>query len=116
MILDSEDEYSLKNYLPKNIDSLERIGYHLSERVEFVEMTSRSPKLAHCQAVLPIFIIPSLHASELQSLLNLLMYPVFCASLSEKPSSVRDTADMLFQVWLVKFPALVGFLRNFKQC
>lgn len=102
MIADSQDEYSnLKNYLPKNIDSLEQIGYHLSETVEFVEMTSKSPRLAHCQGVLPVFIIPSLHASELESLLHSLMYPVFCASLSENCSSVSDATEKLFEVQLV---------------
>lgn len=82
---------------------MERIGRHLSERVEFVEMTSQCPKLAHCQGVLPIFIIPSLHASELKSLLLSLMYPVFCASFSENCSSINETAVKLFEVGVVVF-------------
>lgn len=89
---------SLRNHLPKTIDCLEDIGRHLSGTVEFVEATSKGVELSQSRGVLPIFVVPGLHASQIQCLLHSLMYPVFCASLSENCSSVSETATKLFQV------------------
>lgn len=95
----SNELSSLRSFLPKSIHNLEEIGRNMaSEEVKFVEMTSRCAKWAECRGVYPIFVIPGLHAFELQPLFQSLMYPVFCASLTEKSSSVHEVASKLYQV------------------
>lgn len=94
----SDQLSSLKSFLPKSIYNLERIGRNTSKEVKFVEMTSRCIKWADCRGVYPIFVVPSLHASELESFFHLLMYPVFCATLTENSSSVYETASKLYEV------------------
>lgn len=96
--LSSDQLSSLKSALPKNIYKLEQIGRNISEEVKFVEMTSRCIRWLDCRGVYPIFVIPGLHAFELQSVFQSLMYPVFCATLTEYSSSVCEIASKLYEV------------------
>lgn len=61
-------------------------------------MTSLSLSYNESVGVYPIFIIPSVQGHQLQHLIRKLMYPVFCATLSESGGSAAEIALDLFRV------------------
>ncbi|XP_065211044.1 fatty acid synthase-like [Planococcus citri] len=81
-------EPALRNYLPHNTSILEEIADDLSDRLEFVEVTTKTPRYSNLKDSFPIFIISTLGPKPLEGLLSNLMSPAFCSSIgtSECPS------------------------------
>lgn len=98
MICLDDDSLTLSNYLPKNVEILERIGYDVCDRAKFIQKSSLAPVFEETKGIQPIFVVPAAHHFLLEPLTRKLMYPVFCALLSKNPESVRQTATELFEV------------------
>ena len=88
---------TLRDYLPQDIDTLNRIGQYEIKELGFVEMTSMSRRISFCKGMYPIFVLPAVHSIMLKPLFRQLHYPVFSATITPI-QSIKQTARKLSQV------------------
>lgn len=65
---------------------------------QFVEITSLSKKICEPKQQLPVFIIPGVDANFIKPLTSKLIYPAFCATLTETCGSAIEVAQQLMKV------------------
>ncbi|XP_065212158.1 fatty acid synthase-like [Planococcus citri] len=90
-------ESALRNYLPHDISILEEIADDLSDKLEFVEVTTKTPRYSSLKDCFPIFIISTLGPKPLQSLLSNLMSPAFCSNIGTSKFSIKESASKLYE-------------------
>ncbi|XP_065213626.1 uncharacterized protein LOC135840833 [Planococcus citri] len=90
-------ESALRYYLPHDISILEEIADDLSDKLEFVEVTTKTPRYSSLKDCFPIFIISTLGPKPLQSLLSNLMSPAFCSNTGTSKFSIKESASKLYE-------------------
>ncbi|XP_065213453.1 uncharacterized protein LOC135840723 [Planococcus citri] len=86
----------LRNYLPRDMSIMEKIADDLTVKLEFVEVTTKTPRYSNLKDSFPIFIISTFGPKPLEGLISNLMSPAFCSSIgtSECP---RESALKLYK-------------------
>ncbi|XP_065212331.1 fatty acid synthase-like [Planococcus citri] len=90
-------ESALRNYLPHDVNIFEKIADDLSDKLEFVEVTTKAPRYSNLKDCFPIFIISTLGPKPLKSLLSNLMSPAFCSSIGMSKFSIKESAAKLYE-------------------
>ncbi|XP_065212332.1 fatty acid synthase-like [Planococcus citri] len=90
-------ESALRNYLPHDISILEEIADDLSDKLEFVEVTTKTPRYSSLKDCFPIFIFSTLGPKPLKSLLSNLMSPAFCSNIGTSKISIKESASKLYE-------------------
>ncbi|XP_075210569.1 uncharacterized protein LOC142317916 [Lycorma delicatula] len=94
---DDGNDYSkklLENYLPSGLSELKMIDYS-KNTYSFSEIRSLSPRMGDLPSSTPIFILPGLSLTFINSLTLQLMVPVFCAEIPQKILSAKEAAESL---------------------
>lgn len=97
----SENLDPISEYLPKTIDELLDLNIDLPEYPRFKQCTSKSLPYTGNNSQLPVFIIPGLGVSRVQSLINKIMHPVYCAKFPSYINSVENAA--LGLIWVPNY-------------
>jgi len=87
----------LQDYLPEDIKTLSTIGQVDENEFQFMEITSLSKRYTSCKSVTPIFVLPAIHRTLLQPLLQRLQYPVFSANVTSA-RSIEEAVHELYSV------------------
>ncbi|KAL6953871.1 fatty-acid synthase system [Sarracenia purpurea var. burkii] len=90
-------DFPLKNYLPHDIDTLEKIADDLTNELKFDEVATRSPRYSSLKDCSPVFIISALGPRSLRCLFSKLMSPAFCASIGICDHSIEESASRLYK-------------------
>lgn len=100
----SENINSISEYLPKSIDELLDLNIDLPDYPRFEPSVSKGLQNTDKNSLLPVFIIPGLGLSRIQSLIDKIMHPVFCAEFpSYSVTSVENAALSL--LWVTRHAA-----------
>ena len=88
----------LSQLLSNDLDTLERIGFRISDQLRFREVVTLSRKYSIAKGTYPLFVIPGIDEMLIRPLLRNLVYPTFCATFTEKCDSVMESARQLLKV------------------
>jgi hypothetical protein len=91
-------EMDVKDFLSFDTQQLIDIGYYATEQPQFIEMTTRSKKLAEIKNLRPLFLIPAINAEFFKPFASKLLYPAFCATFTEQREPPTRVAEKLFKV------------------
>jgi len=83
--------------LPESIDELNAFGDTVSEEIEFIEVSTNSPRFEDSIG-LPVFVITGFLPKRMKKLYENLIYPAFEARLPEAIESIEHVARILVQV------------------
>lgn len=86
--------------LPKSIDELITFGDTVTEEIEFIEVSTNSPRFTDSIG-LPVFVVTGFLPKRMKKLYENLMYPAFEARLPETIESIEHVARILVEVNIV---------------
>lgn len=82
--------------LPKSIDELITFGDTVTEEIEFIEVSTNSPRFTDSIG-LPVFVVTGFLPKRMKKLYENLMYPAFEARLPETIESIEHVARILVE-------------------
>lgn len=89
----------ITNILPKSCDELHCLNDNIpTQETEFIEVSTRSPRLSQLKSVIPVFLIPGFRPKLIKTFYEQLSYPVFEAKLPENISSIDEISLILVNV------------------
>lgn len=68
------------------------------KKAEFVEVSSKSPKISQLKSVMPVFIIPGFRPNYVKTIYTQLCYPAFEAKYPQNISSIDELSYTLVDV------------------
>lgn len=88
----------ITNILPESSDELHCLNDIQIQEPEFVEVSTRSPRLSQLKSVIPVFLIPGFKPKLIKTFYEKLSYPVFEAQLPGNISSIDEISQILVNV------------------
>jgi len=89
----------ITHILPESSDELHCLNDDIPTlETEFIEVSTRSPRLSQLKSVIPVFLIPGFRPKLIKTFYEQLSYPVFEAKLPENISSIDEISLILVNV------------------
>ena len=94
--------------LPSSIDELNAFGDTVTEEIDFIEVSTKSPRFSDSIG-LPVFVVTGFMPKITKKIYDNLMYPAFEARLPETIESIEHVARILVQVNIITILLLLMF-------
>lgn len=104
----------LSNYFPGSMDELNTLNDKITKEAEFVEVRTKSPRMAQLKSVTPIFVIPGFKPKLIEKFYMQLLCPTFEAQLPEDICSIDELSDVLVKVSVIKMSLFTSNTYNFR--
>eukprot|EP00102_Acyrthosiphon_pisum_P016442 XP_008187406.1 PREDICTED: fatty acid synthase-like [Acyrthosiphon pisum] len=102
----------ITNILPESSDELHCLNDTQTQETEFVEVSTRSPRLSQLKSVMPVFLIPGFKPKLIKAFYEKLSYPVFEAQLPDDIGSIDEISQILVnklkKITNQKYVSLIG--------